>query len=54
MGGKGTIQGAMLGIVIIGVLRNGLNMMGMSTIYQSIILGVLLLVAVIDLKQHKL
>lgn len=49
MGGSGTLQGAMLGIVIIGVLRNGLNMMGMSVIYQSIILGVLLLIAVAQL-----
>lgn len=48
MGGKGTVQGAMLGIVIIGILRNGLNMMGMSSIYQSIILGVLLLIAVTE------
>ena len=50
MGGSGTLQGAMLGIIIIGVLRNGLNMMGMSVIYQSIILGVLLLVAVTERK----
>ena len=48
MGGSGTLQGAMLGIIIIGVLRNGLNMMGMSVIYQSIILGVLLIVAVVE------
>ncbi|MEA5016540.1 MAG: ABC transporter permease [Candidatus Limiplasma sp.] len=48
MGGKGKLQGAMLGIIIIGVLRNGLNMMGMSVIYQSIILGVLLLIAVVE------
>lgn len=52
MGGSGTLQGAMLGIIIIGVLRNGLNMMGMSVIYQSIILGVLLLIAVIERKQR--
>jgi ribose/xylose/arabinose/galactoside ABC-type transport system permease subunit len=45
-GGSGKIQGAILGILIIGVLRNGLNMMGVSVIYQSIVLGVLLLVAV--------
>lgn len=51
MGGKGTIQGAMIGIVIIGILRNGLNMMGMSSIYQSIILGVLLLIAVVERKK---
>ena len=48
MGGSGTLQGAMLGIIIIGVLRNGLNMMGMSVIYQSIILGVLLIIAVVE------
>lgn len=51
MGGSGKLQGAMLGIVIIGVLRNGLNMMGMSVIYQSIILGVLLLIAVVERKR---
>lgn len=51
MGGSGKLQGAMLGIVIIGVLRNGLNMMGMSVIYQSIILGVLLLIAVVERKE---
>jgi len=45
-GGSGKLQGAILGILIIGVLRNGLNMLGVSVVYQSIILGVLLLVAV--------
>jgi ribose/xylose/arabinose/galactoside ABC-type transport system permease subunit len=45
-GGSGKLQGAILGILIIGVLRNGLNMTGVSVIYQSIILGVLLLAAV--------
>lgn len=53
MGGKGTLQGAMMGIIIIGVLRNGLNMMGVSVIYQSIILGVLLLIAVLERKAAK-
>ncbi len=53
MGGSGKLQGAMLGIVIIGVLRNGLNLMGMSVIYQSIILGVLLLIAVVERKPGK-
>lgn len=49
-GGSGKLQGALMGILIIGVLRNGLNLMGMSVIYQSIILGVLLLLAVIGRK----
>ncbi len=50
-GGKGKLQGTFLGILIIGILRNGLNLMGMSVIYQSIILGVLLLVSVAKLKK---
>ena len=45
-GGSGKLQGAILGILIIGVLRNGLNMLGVSVIYQYVILGVLLLVSV--------
>lgn len=50
-GGRGKLQGTFLGILIIGILRNGLNMMGLSVIYQSIILGVLLLVAVAKRKE---
>lgn len=46
-GGKGKLQGVFLGTLIIGIFRNGLNLMGVSVIYQSIILGVLLLVAVV-------
>lgn len=53
MGGSGKLPGAMLGIIIIGVLRNGLNLMGMSVIYQSIILGVLLLLAVVRRKTRE-
>lgn len=52
-GGSGKLQGTFLGILIIGILRNGLNMMGLSVIYQSIILGVLLLVAVADVRGKK-
>lgn len=52
-GGSGKLQGTFLGILIIGILRNGLNMMGLSVIYQSIILGVLLLLAVADIRGNK-
>jgi ribose transport system permease protein len=45
-GGSGKLQGAILGVLIIGVLRNGLNMLGVSVIYQYIILGGLLWVSV--------
>jgi ribose transport system permease protein len=46
-GGSGKLYGTFLGLLSIGILRNGLNLMGMSVIYQAIVLGVLLLVAVI-------
>ena len=51
-GGSGKLQVTFLGILIIGILRNGLNLMGLSVIYQSIILGVLLLVAVAKRKSR--
>ncbi len=44
-GGRGSVIGAFLGLIIIVVLRNGLNMMGVSTVIQTLILGVLILVA---------
>lgn len=43
LGGKGHIMGAFLGLLVIGILRNGLNIIGVSVLYQSIILGVLLI-----------
>lgn len=42
-GGKGHIMGAFLGLLAIGILRNGLNIIGVSVLYQSMILGVLLI-----------
>jgi len=44
-GGRGSVVGAFLGLIIIVVLRNGLNVMGVSTVIQTLILGILILVA---------
>ncbi|MFC0243970.1 ABC transporter permease [Falsochrobactrum ovis] len=46
MGGVGTISGTMIGAFIIGVLRNGLNMAGISAFIQQIIIGVVVILAV--------
>lgn len=46
MGGVGTISGTMIGALIIGVLRNGLNMGGVSAFIQQIIIGVVVILAV--------
>jgi ribose/xylose/arabinose/galactoside ABC-type transport system permease subunit len=45
-GGVGTIVGAIVGVLIVGVLDNGLNLMGVDTFYQSIVLGTALIFAV--------
>ncbi|WP_062228415.1 ABC transporter permease [Aureimonas frigidaquae] len=46
MGGVGTISGTIIGAFVIGILRNGLNMNGVSAFTQQIIIGVVILVTV--------
>ena len=46
MGGVGTIPGTLIGSFIIGVLRNGLNMNGVSAFVQQIIIGLVIIVTV--------
>lgn len=46
-GGKGKIFGTFLGVLIIGVLNNGLNIIGVSAFYQQFIKGLVILLAVI-------
>lgn len=46
MGGVGTIGGTIIGAFIIGILRNGLNMAGVSSFIQQIIIGFVVIVAV--------
>lgn len=45
-GGYGKIGGTVIGALIIGVLSNGLNLMGVSSFWQYIVKGVVILVAV--------
>ena len=47
MGGAGSIFGVFIGVLIIGVLSNGLILINVSEFYQQIIKGVVLLLAVI-------
>lgn len=46
MGGVGTIPGTLIGSFIIGVLRNGLNMNGVSSFVQMIVIGLVIIVSV--------
>lgn len=54
MGGEGTIAGTIIGAFIISVLRNGLNLMGISPFIQQIVIGVVIVAAVFfDKIKHK-
>ncbi len=53
-GGIGTIPGTLVGILIIGTLNNGLNLLNVSSYYQQIIKGIIILGAVcFDLMSKK-
>ena len=45
-GGKGTIAGTLLAVVLLGTLSNGMNLLGIPTFYQLVAKGLLLVLAV--------
>ncbi|HEY8904494.1 MAG TPA: ABC transporter permease [Rhodoferax sp.] len=45
-GGRGIILGSLVGAVIVGVFRNGLTLMGVASVYQTLITGILVILAV--------
>jgi ribose transport system permease protein len=47
MGGAGTLAGTLVGALIMGVLRNGLNLLGVSSFLQQIVIGAVIVVAVL-------
>ncbi|MCT1578094.1 ribose ABC transporter permease [Oceanobacillus kimchii] len=46
-GGKGRIAGTFIGVLIIGILNNGMNLLGISSFYQQVVKGVVILIAVL-------
>ena len=45
-GGRGVILGSLVGALIVGVFRNGLTLMGVASVYQILITGILVILAV--------
>lgn len=45
-GGVGTVWGTLTGALIIGLLRNGLNLLNVSSFWQTVVIGIVIVVAV--------
>lgn len=45
-GGKGSIPGVFLGVILLGLIRNSLNILRVPSFYQYVMLGVVIIVAV--------
>lgn len=46
-GGVGTVGGTFIGILIIGVITNGLNLMEINSFWQNVLKGIIILIAVV-------
>lgn len=46
-GGEGSIWGSILGLILVIVLENGLNLMGVGSPVQSVVIGVILVITVL-------
>ena len=52
-GGVGTVIGAFIGTLIIGVINNGLNLLNVSSYWQQIVKGIIIVAAVLIKKGEK-
>ncbi len=46
-GGRGRLVGTVFGVLFVGILQNGLNLLGISTFVQQIVIGVSIIAAVL-------
>lgn len=54
-GGIGSVSGTVFGAIVIGIVSNGLNLLGISSFWQLVVMGIIILIAVIiDSKKNYL
>ncbi len=46
-GGRGRLVGTLFGVMFVGILQNGLNLLGVSTFIQQVVIGASIIVAVL-------
>lgn len=47
-GGKGNILGTLLGAILLGIVRNGLNLLGVDANYQQLFIGLIIMIAIVS------
>jgi ribose transport system permease protein len=47
MGGKGSIFGTLIGVIILGALRNGLTLLNIQAFYQLLAIGIIIIIAML-------
>jgi len=46
-GGRGTVIGAVLGVILLGIVYNAMNILGITAYFQNIVLGIIVVSAVV-------
>jgi ribose transport system permease protein len=47
MGGRGSVWNTLIGALVIGIVNNGMNLMGVHTHYQLVAKGIIIVLAVL-------
>lgn len=52
-GGRGSVIGGVLGVLLLGVIQNSLNLLNIEAAYQSVVVGLIIVVAVVSSRQQR-